>query len=87
MIGFRRKKRIKVNIKLLAGLEQREGYDTETGIEMELAAGTRLKKAVRQLNLPADQLISYIVNGERAHPGRKLFDGDQVFCFLPFAGG
>jgi len=72
---------------LLAGLYRRDGYNPETGIVMELPEGTRLKKAVKQLELPKHQAVSYIVNGEKAKPGTVLVNGDQIFCFLPFAGG
>ncbi|MBT3226925.1 MAG: MoaD/ThiS family protein [Deltaproteobacteria bacterium] len=83
---FRRKK-ISVNVKLLAGLDQREGYDRNKGIQLVLSEKTRLKKLIKEIDLPGDQPVSFIVNGERVKPGDRLSDGDEVFCFLPFAGG
>lgn len=84
---FRKRKKICVNVKLLAGLDQKEAYNTEKGIQLELREKTRLKKLIKALDLPTDQPISFIVNGEKAKPGDYLSDGDEVFCFLPFAGG
>ncbi len=83
---FRRKK-IRVNVKLLAGLDQREGYDSEKGIQLVLSEKTRLKKLIKEIDLPWDQPVSFIVNGEKVKPTDRLSDGDEVFCFLPFAGG
>ncbi len=84
---FVAKKRINVNVKLLAGLDQREGYDPEEGIALELSKGFKLKKVVKLLGLPGHEPIAFIINGEKANPGSRLHDGDEVFCFLPFAGG
>ena len=83
---FKRKK-ISVNVKLLAGLDQREGYDSEKGIQLELFEKTKLKSLIKAINLPLDQPVSFIVNGEKVKPNDRLADGDEVFCFLPFAGG
>ncbi|MCP4752450.1 MAG: MoaD/ThiS family protein [Proteobacteria bacterium] len=84
---FGQKRRISVTVKLLAGLDQADGYDPDRGIVLQIPEGTRLKKAVKTLNLPRQQPISYIINGEKVNPGAKLSDGDEIFCFLPFAGG
>ncbi len=84
---FRKQKKISVNVKLLAGLDQKEGYNAEKGIELELSDGTKLKKLLKMVDLPGDQPISFIVNGEKAGPHDRLSEGDEVFCFLPFAGG
>lgn len=84
---FGRKKKIRVNVKLLAGLDTIPGYDSEKGIMLEIPEQAKLKKALKSIDLPRDKPVSYIVNGEKAELSRKLNDGDEVFCFLPFAGG
>jgi len=84
---FRKSKKIQVNIKLLAGLDQRAGYDAEKGIQVEIPDKSRLKRLIKEVDLPRDQPIAFLVNGEKAKPGDHLADGDEVFCFLPFAGG
>ena len=84
---LRHKKTIKVQIKLLAGLDRLEGYDPQKGIRIEVPEGTRLKYVLKTVPLPRDQPISYIVNGEKAKGNTRLKDGDEIFCFLPFAGG
>lgn len=84
---FGNRKKIRVNVKLLAGLDSIPGYDNETGIMLEIPEQTKLKKALKSIDLPRDKPISYIVNGEKAELSRKLNEGDEVFCFLPFAGG
>lgn len=84
---FKPKRKIRVNVKLLAGLDQREGYDAATGIHLELPDKSKLKKVLKAIDLPREQPVSFIVNGEKAAPGDQLRDGDEVFCFLPFAGG
>lgn len=84
---FRKKERITVNVKLLAGLDQVDGYDPETGIQLVLPEKSKLKRVLKEIDLPGDQTVSFILNGEKALPGERLADGDEVFCFLPFAGG
>lgn len=84
---FQKKKKISVNVKLLAGLDQIEGYDAAKGIQLDLPDKTQLKRLFKEVDLPGDQPVSFIVNGEKAGPKDRLSDGDEVFCFLPFAGG
>jgi len=78
---------VQVNFKLLAGLDQVADYNPDLGIDLQIVEGTRLKKAVKLIELPSDQPISFIINGEKANQKNRLYDGDEVFCFLPFAGG
>jgi len=84
---FGKKKQIKVNVKLLAGLDRIDGYNPETGIEISFPEGTKLKKAVKKLNLPKQEPIAFIINGEKVDPTAKLKEGDEIFCFLPVSGG
>lgn len=84
---FGKKKKIRVNVKLLAGLDQQEGYDATRGIQVEVPEKTKLKRLLKVIDLPVNQPVSFIVNGEKAKPGDRLAEGDEVFCFLPFAGG
>ncbi len=82
-----KKKDININIKLLAGLDKIEGYDPEKGIDLVVSDGLKLKKAVKQIELQQKEHVLYIINGERVNKNTKLKDGDEIFCFLPFAGG
>ena len=87
MWPIKKKKNISVNFKLLAGLDQVEGYDPDHGIDLAIEEGTKLKKAIKLIELPPDLPISFIINGDKANLKNRLKDGDEVFCFLPFAGG
>jgi molybdopterin converting factor small subunit len=82
-----RKPNIKVNVKLLAGLDKIEGYVPEKGIELLVPEGIKLKKAVKSIELQQRELVCFMINGERVKSNAKLQDGDEIFCFLPFAGG
>ncbi len=84
---FVKKKLVNINIKLLTGLDNVEGYDPERGTDMQVQEGIKLKDVVKKLDLPFDQPISYIINGEKAKISARLKEGDEVFCFLPFGGG
>ncbi|MBU2514789.1 hypothetical protein KJ966_25995 [bacterium] len=84
---FRKKPRISINVKLLAGFDKMEGYDPQKGIVLEVTEGIKLKKAIRQINLPKNQTISYIINGEKADLNSVLKQDDEIFCFFPMAGG
>ena len=87
MWPFKKNNVIRINVKLLAGLDQVEDYDPDRGIDLLITEGTRLKKILKMIDLPADLPISFIINGEKARLKDLLNDGDEVFCFLPFAGG
>ncbi len=82
-----KKQKIRVNVKLLAGLDLIEGYDSRLGIDLEVDDGIRLKKAIKKVHLPQEQPIFYIVNGTKVGVDVRLKDGDEIFCFLPLAGG
>ena len=84
---FKKKKTISINVKLLAGLDKAAGYNADKGIDLNVVEGIKLKKALRQINLPDDQPVSYIINGEKVTADARMKQGDEVFCFLPFAGG
>ena len=87
MWPLKKKDTIKINFKLLAGLDQVEGYDPDHGIDLAIREGAKLKKAIKLIDLPSNLPIAFIINGEKAGLSAKLKDGDEVFCFLPFAGG
>ncbi|MCG8333610.1 MAG: MoaD/ThiS family protein [Proteobacteria bacterium] len=84
---FKKKNKISINIKLLAGLDKIAGYNPETGITLETVEGARLKNVLKQIELPQDQPVSFLINGNKVSARERLQDGDEVFCFLPFAGG
>ena len=82
-----KKKQISINVKLLTGLDKIEGYDPQQGFQLLTEDGIKLKKALKPIALPWDQPISFLINGEKASSNSHLKEGDEVFCFLPFAGG
>lgn len=84
---LKRKPVIKISIKLLAGFDKLDGYDPEKGFVLELTDGTKLKNALKLVDIPQKKSISYIINGEKANMNSKLGHGDEVFCFFPMAGG
>ncbi len=84
---FGTKQKILVNVKLLAGLDKIDGYNPEKGIDLSVPEGIKLKKAVKSIDLQQRELVCFMINGERVDKNTRLKDGDQVFCFLPFAGG
>ena len=71
----------------MAGLDKIAGYNPETGITLETVEGARLKNVLKQIELPQDQPLSFLINGNKVSARERLQDGDEVFCFLPFAGG
>ena len=84
---FNKRKKITINVKLLAGLDQIEGYNPEKGIDLQLPDKSRVKQLLKEIDFSEKPSVSFIVNGEKAGPRDRLSDGDEVFCFLPFAGG
>ncbi len=84
---FKKKETITINVKLLAGLDKIDGYDSSKGIDLQVQKGIKLKKALKQVDLPKDQPVSFIINGEKVNSNTHVNNGDEVFCFLPFAGG
>ncbi len=83
----KKKNKITINVKLLAGLDKIKGYNPEQGLELSVNDGVKLKKALKQIELPKDQPLSFIINGNKVTANTRLKEGDETFCFLPFAGG
>ena len=84
------KQTITIKIRLFAGLDQDadlKDYDRETGLDLNIPRGTRLKKVVKLIGLPNRHLLAYFINGEQVELGRKLEDGDDISCLKPAAGG
>lgn len=78
---------ITVSIKLLAGFDKLDNYDPEKGFEVEITEGAKLKQAIKLVDIPEKNAISYIINGNKAGMNTRLKDGDEIFCFFPMAGG
>ncbi|MCP4666498.1 MAG: hypothetical protein GY849_09025 [Deltaproteobacteria bacterium] len=84
------KKTIRIKVKLFTGLGNHrgvEGQNPRDGITMDVPRGARLKKVVKELDLPDRHSLAYFVNGERAGLWKKLQDGHEVACLKPSAGG
>lgn len=53
---------------------------------LELDTGDTVGRLIERLTSPDDPLM-ILINGQRADASRLLNDGDEVFIFIPAAGG
>lgn len=82
--------RVRVRVRLFTGLHQDiglESYDPETGIEMDMRKGARIRTLARRLGLPGGGRVAFFVAGQRVGPWHKLREGDEIACMKPSAGG
>jgi hypothetical protein len=82
--------RIRIRVKLFTGLHKEvglEAYDPETGIEMDIRKGARIRAVAKQLGLPTSGRVAFFVAGQRTGPWHRLKDGDELACMKPSAGG
>ena len=87
---FRSRKNISINVKLYSGLDRQakiSHYDPESGIELEIAKGSRLKKVFKSIGLSTRESTVGFINGKKADPGERLKDGDVVYLMKPVSGG
>jgi len=87
---FGPKENITVKIKLYGGLDSQSniaGYDPESGIDLKISKGARLKKVMRMLGLPRHESMAYFINGEKAGANQKVNDKDVIFFMKPVSGG
>lgn len=87
---FGSKEYITVKIKLFSGLDRQtsiENYDPESGIDLKISKGAKLKKVVRLLGLRRHGPVVYFVNGEKAGLNQKVGDNDTIFFMKPVSGG
>ena len=87
---FRARENITIHVKLYSGLDRQakiSHYDPDSGIELEIAKGARLKKVFKLVGLSAHESIAGFINGKKAGPGERLKDGDVVYFMKPVSGG
>lgn len=87
---FRPRKNIVITVKLFGGIDTDAGlndYDPDVGIDLQVREGIRLRKAVKKIGLNKTNSMALFINGKQVGPGKKLNDGDVVFCMKPLAGG
>jgi molybdopterin converting factor small subunit len=87
---FGTKETITVNIKLFSGLDRQvkiKNYDPDSGIDLQIVKGARLKKVFKTMGLSRNEPTACFINGKKAGPNEKLKDGDVVFFMKPASGG
>ena len=87
---FRTRENITINVKLYSGLDQQAkvtDYDPDSGIDLDIAKGARLKKVFKAIGLSTHESTVGFINGKKAGPGEKLNDGDVVYFMKPVSGG
>ena len=87
---FRARKNIRINVKLYSGLDRQakiSHYDADSGIDLEIAKGARLKKVFKAIGLSTHESTVGFINGKKAGPGEKLEDGDVVYFMKSVSGG
>ena len=87
---FGARESITIHVKLYSGLDQQariSQYDPDSGIDLEIAKGARLKKVFKIIGLSTHESTVGFINGKKAGPGEKLKDGDVVYFMKPVSGG
>jgi sulfur carrier protein ThiS len=87
---FGPKENITVKIKLYSGLDRQTditNYDPESGIDLKIPKGAKLKKAMLVLGLRRHEPVIYFINGKKAGPNQKVNDQDVIFVMKPVSGG
>ena len=87
---FKARKKITINVKLYSGLDRQASighYDPDSGIDLEIAKGARLKKVFKLMGLSAHESTVGFINGKKAGLSKKLNHGDAVYLMKPVSGG
>jgi molybdopterin converting factor small subunit len=87
---FGPKENITVKIKLYGGLDRQSNlanYDPESGIDLKISKGARLKKVILMLGLRRHEPVVYFINGKKAGLNQKVNDKDVIFFMKPVSGG
>jgi molybdopterin converting factor small subunit len=88
MIGTR--ENITVKVKLYSGLDRQAKighYDPDSGIDLQIANGARLKKVMKILGLSTHESTVGFINGKKAGLSEKVNNGDAVYFMKPVSGG
>lgn len=77
---------IAVTVRLLSILRHRDGEIIDR-LYLQLPPGSRVGDALRAVEIPADVEFILTINGEVAHEGAALNDGDRLSLIPILAGG
>lgn len=87
---FRTRESISIKVKLCSGLDRQvkiTPYDPDSGIDLQIAKGARLKKVFKKLGLSTHEPTVGFINGKKAALSDKLKEGDVVYFMRPASGG
>jgi sulfur carrier protein ThiS len=62
-------------------------YDPAKGIELGISEGVRVEQAIRQLDIPFEEVKIIVVNHKAVKPDHLLKEGDRVGLFTVVTGG
>ncbi|PKL39829.1 MAG: hypothetical protein CVV44_06300 [Spirochaetae bacterium HGW-Spirochaetae-1] len=82
-------KEITINLKFYSGIHKAlslENYDPAKGVDIT-TTNRRLRSVLKDLGLTGTSSFAYFRSGERIGLWSKLYDGDQISCLKPSAGG
>ena len=78
---------MKIQVKLFAILRKYAADESPAKQDLELAAGSTIRKALEQLGVPEPEVAFVFVNSKRQKLDEPLSDGDELGVFPPMAGG
>jgi molybdopterin converting factor small subunit len=87
---FRTREKITINVKLYSGLDRQASiglYDPDSGIDLKISKGARLKKVFKRMGLSTHESTVGFINGKKAGLSEKLNHGDAVYLMKPVSGG
>ena len=87
---FKARENITINVKLYSGLDRQANishYDPDSGFDLEITKGARLKKVFKLMGLSAHESCVGFINGKKAGLSEKLNPGDAVYLMKPVSGG
>ena len=87
---FATRENITVKIKLFSGLDRQakiNNYDPDSGIDLQIVKGARLKKVLKKIGLSRTESIACFINGKKVDVNEKLENGDVLFIMRPISGG
>ncbi len=87
---FGTEENITVKIKLFSGLDRQvkiNNYDPDSGIDVQIVKGARLKKIFKTIGLSRNESTACFINGKKVDVNEKLKNGDVLFFMKPVSGG
>ena len=84
------KESITVKIKLFSGLDRHvliNNYDPDSGIDLQIVKGARLKKIFKTIGLSRNESTVCFINGKKVDVNENLNNGDVLFIMKPVSGG